>query len=121
MFFTRFTRRQFMTATSALGVSVFSASQSSAQAPTRPTGRKGQTYPDQRKKHTDSQSGKTVWQMTQTHTSPDRMTETLYFTNRTVTRDSRWFLYVSDRANSPGRLDLFKMDLRTGESVQLTE
>src|SRR4051794_16410144 len=95
------------------------------------TGKKGKAFGDERKKHQDSKSGATVWQLTDT---PGKWTEVLYFTNRTATRDSRYLIYVSNRSSShglPARLsgedggiqgiDLFKLDLRSGESVQLTE
>ena len=80
-------------------------------------GRKGKLYPDQRRKFTDSRSGHTVWQLTNAGTRSTK----LYFTNRSVTPDSRWLIYHSDRGSAPDRFNLFKMDLRTGESVQLTE
>lgn len=81
-------------------------------------GRKGRVYPDQRKKFTDSRSGKTVWQMTDT---PGRVTRGQYATQNLATPDGEWLIYGSDRANEKGRLDLFRMNLKTGESVQLTE
>jgi len=94
-------------------------------------GKKGKIYPDERKKNKDPKSGATVWQLTDT---PGKWTEVLYFTNRTATRDSRFVIYVSNRGSSHGLptrlsgedggldgIDLFKLDLRSGESVQLTE
>lgn len=90
-------------------------------------GRKGRLFPDRRKRHRDAQSGRAVWQLTN---SSGRTSETLYFTNRTTTGDSRWLIYVSDRGvesdgfdhyGRPDGFDLYRMDLQTGESVQLTE
>ncbi|MFB3827189.1 MAG: oligogalacturonate lyase family protein [Bryobacteraceae bacterium] len=78
---------------------------------------KGQVYPDQRQKYKDSRSGRTVWRMTVT---PGRMSHAQYFTQPAATPDGRWLIYGSDRGSPPGQLNLFKMDLRTGESVQLT-
>lgn len=116
------TRREFLKRTST-SAAVFSSAtvvlrEASPQAARSTSGKKGQTYPDQRRKFTDPRSGRTVWQLTDT---PGRTTQTLYFTNRHATKDSKWLLYVSDRAGAAEHFDLYKMDLRTGESIQLTE
>jgi oligogalacturonide lyase len=81
-------------------------------------GKKGKTYPDQRRKYTDSKTGRTVWQMTDT---PDRITKGQYATQRMATKDSEWLIYGSDRGNPKKQLNLFKMNLKSGESTQLTE
>src|SRR5262245_38173075 len=114
-------RRQFFQRTAGVGATVsigssLFAGRAAAQTPQRtgPTGKKGQAYPSQRKSHKDAKSGATVWQLTDT---PGRTTQTLYYTNRHVTKDSRWLMYASDRANDAEHFDLFKMDLKTGESV----
>jgi Tol biopolymer transport system component len=118
-------RRQFFRRTAAVSatISVGSAlisgnAQAQTPRPAGPSGKKGKTYPSQRKSHRDAKSGATVWQLTDT---PGRTTQTLYYTNRHATHDSRWLLYASDRANDAEHFDLFKMDLKTGESVQLTD
>ncbi len=81
-------------------------------------GKKGKVYPDQRRKYRDSRTGRTVWQMTDT---PGRTTVAQYATQPMTTPDGRWLVYGSDRASERGQLNLFKMDLRTGVSTQLTE
>src|SRR4029077_524070 len=88
-----------------------------AAAKTR-LGSKGKIYPDQRRKYKDSRSGHTVWQMTDT---PGRTTVSQYATQPMSTPDGRWLLYGSDRGNEKGQLDIFKMDLHTGVSTQLTD
>src|ERR1051326_5415945 len=80
-------------------------------------GKKGKTYPSQRTKHTDSKSGRTVWQLSDTPGT----TQVLHMYARHTTPDSRFLFYISDRAGQKDRFNLFKMDLRTGESVQMTE
>ena len=82
------------------------------------SGHKGKVYPDQRKKYTDPESGKTVWQMTDT---PGSTTTGQYATQNMATPDGRWLIYGSDRGSQKEQMNLFKMDLKTGESVQLTE
>src|SRR3982074_1370234 len=93
-------RRQFFrrTAAASATISVGSAlisgtARAQTQRPAVPKGKKGQAYPSQRKSHRDPKSGATVWQLTDT---PGRTTQTLYYTNRHATRDSRWLIYVSD-------------------------
>ncbi len=81
-------------------------------------GKKGQVYPDQRRKYKDSQTGHTVWQMTDT---PCKISHAQYFTQPAATQDGRWLIYGSDRGSEAEQLNLFKMDLRSGESFQLTE
>jgi len=94
----------------------------SAEAPTvlskKKFGKKGQVYPDQRRKYRDAKSGKVVWQMTDT---PGRVTRGQYATQNMATPDGEWLVYGSDRGNVKVQLNLFKMNLKTGESIQLTE
>lgn len=78
---------------------------------------KGKIYPDQRKKYKDSRSGRAVWRMTDT---PGRTSHAQYFTQPAATPDGRWLIYGSDRGSAEGQLNLFKMDLGTGTSVQMT-
>ncbi len=81
-------------------------------------GYKGKVYPDQRQKYRDPVSGKVVWKMTDT---PGRITKGQYATQNFATPDGEWLVYGSDRGNIKGMLNLFKMNLKTGESIQLTE
>ena len=81
-------------------------------------GKKGLVYPDQRRKYKDSVSGRMVWQMTDT---PGRVTRAQYATQNMATPDGECIIYGSDRGNIKEQLNLFKMNLKTGESVQLTE
>ena len=119
-----FSRREFIkTTTSAgtvasLGGALFAPNM--VQTNKAPVGKKGQSYPDERRKYTDSKGGKTVWQLT--NNPPGRKASYSYYNVPKVTPDERWAIYSSDRYSpSPGQYNLFKMDLRTGESVQLTE
>src|SRR5262245_43786015 len=79
---------------------------------------KGAAFPDQRRKYRDSRTGHTVWQMTDT---PGCTSHAFYFTQQGTTPDGEWLFYGSDRAGPKGQLNLFKMNRRTGESIQLTE
>jgi hypothetical protein len=121
------TRREFMEKSSALAVAALSPSamaQESEDAPAQdtksqgPVGKKGQAYPDQRRKYTDSKSGNTVWQLTNL---PGHSSHVPYYSTAHATPDNRWLIYGSDRAGDKGQFNFFKMDLRTGESIQLTE
>ncbi|MBI4475042.1 MAG: hypothetical protein HY646_20410 [Acidobacteria bacterium] len=115
------TRRQFISKTVAAGAALSGGrallAQSQKWEPSKEMGRKGKVYPDERRKFTDPKSGHTIWQLT----NAKRFTVKLYYTNRAVTPDSRWMIYLSDRGSTHERLNLFKMDLKTGESIQLTE
>ena len=81
-------------------------------------GKKGDVYHDQQRKFTDSKTGRTIRQMTDT---PGRLTKAQYATQNLATPDSKWLVYGSDRGGEKGKLNLFKMNLQTGESIQLTE
>jgi len=131
------TRREFLEGTTAMGAFGATAfqggqegqegqrgqrgqrGQAGPKAENQRTGKKGQVYPDARQKHTDSKSGHAVWQLT--NLMPAHSAHMFYPTNRSTTPDGRWQIYGSDRGGSKGYVDLFKMDLRTGESVQMTE
>lgn len=117
----RLSRRQFIAKTTTMGAALSGGSVLFAQAgrsqASQEEGRKGKMYPDQRRKFTDARSGHTIWQLT----NAKRNTTKLYFTNRSVTPDSRWLIYHSDRGGATEKFNLFKMDLRSGESIQLTE
>src|SRR5262245_48276839 len=119
----RVTRREFIKTSTSAGAVVSMGSlltPTMIQTTKTPTGKKGQGYPDERRKYTDSKSGHVVWQLTKT--PKGRNSSFSYYNVPKTTPDGRWALYTTDRYNpSPGMLDLFKMDLRTGESVQLTE
>jgi len=93
-----------------MGLNIFSSKEK--------MGKKGDVYPDQRRKFTDLKTGRTVWQMTDT---PGRLTKAQYATQNMVTPDCKWLVYGSDRGGEKGKLNLFKMNLQTGESIQLTE
>jgi hypothetical protein len=87
--------------------------------PTGPVGKIGQTFPDQRRKYTDNKSGKVVWQMTDTQ---GRYNHVPYYSSAHGTPDGKWLIFSSDRAGEEaGRFNFYKMNLLTGESVQLTE
>jgi oligogalacturonide lyase len=81
-------------------------------------GRKGRVYPDQRRRYRDARTGHTVWQMTNT---PGGTSHAFYFTQAGTTPDGKWLFYGSDRGGPTGKLNLFKMSLGSGESIQLTE
>ena len=120
-------RRTFIRRTAGTGMAISAAGTvfPSPAADEKPEllGKKGQVYPDRRRKYVDSKSGRTVWQLTNT---PGLTTQTLYWTNRHATPDSRYLPYLSGASlGEPGgrrrwHYNLFKMDLRSGESVQLT-
>ncbi|MFB3905952.1 MAG: oligogalacturonate lyase family protein [Acidobacteriota bacterium] len=110
------TRRDFVKKTALASATVSAAPTVLSGA--KAAGRKGKIYPDQRRHYRDSKTGRTVWQMTDT---PGRVTHAQYFTQPAATPDGRWLVYGSDRGSAPEQLNLFKMDLQTGESMQLTE
>jgi hypothetical protein len=78
------------------------------------TGHICKVYPDQRKKYSDSKTGRTVWQLTDT---PGRITKGQYATQRMATKDCEWLIYGSDRGNPKNQHNLFKMNLKSGESI----
>src|SRR6516162_1446972 len=89
------TRRQFVATTATVGAALSGGQRllSRANRPGAPQdpGRKGKVYPDQRRRFTDPRSGYTIWQLTNAGAHSTK----LYFTNRSVTPDSRWLLYHS--------------------------
>jgi Tol biopolymer transport system component len=52
--------------------------------------------------------------------TPGCTTVSQYATQEMTTPDGRWLLYASDRGNEKGQLNVFKMDVTTGVSVQLS-
>jgi len=113
----KMTRRDFIKQTSA-AVAAGALSGCNILSKNGSVGGKGQVYPDQRRKFRDSATGRTVWQMTDT---PCRTTHAQYFTQPGTTLDGKWLIYGSDGGSEKGQLNLFKMNLKTGESIQLTE
>ncbi len=113
----KMTRRDFIKQTSA-AIAAGALSGCAVLSKSGNAGGKGQVYPDQRRKYRDSKTGHVVWQMTDT---PGRISHAQYFTQPGATPDGKWLLYGSDRGSEPGQLNLFKMNLQTGESIQLTE
>src|SRR5580704_15350478 len=105
----RLTRRQFVATTATVGAALSGGrglwAQSGRSGAPQEQGYKGKIYPDQRRKFTDSRSGHTVWQLTNAGGHSTK----LYFTNRSVTPDSRWLIYHSDRGSAPQHFNLFKM------------
>ena len=114
----KITRREFIKRSSAAVVVGAVAGGPKIFANSGEFGHKGKIYPDQRRKYRDSKTGKTVWQMTDT---PGRTTHAQYFTQTGTTPDGKWLFYSSDRGSEAEQLNLFKMNLETGESIQLTE
>jgi len=113
------TRRDFIRQTAVASIAAGQVGQApTVLPPSKSFGRKGQVYPDQRRKYRDSKTGRIVWQMTDT---PGRITTAQYATQTMTTPDGRWLIYGSDRGSEAGQMNLYKMDLRTGISVQLTE
>src|SRR5213593_3575918 len=90
-----FSRREFIkTTTSAgtvasLGGALFAPNM--VQTNKAPVGKKGQSYPDERRKYTDSKGGKTVWQLT--NNPPGRKASYSYYNVPKVTPDERWAIY----------------------------
>ena len=78
-------------------------------------GLKGKVYPDQLRKYRDSRTGHKLLQMTDT---PCRTSHAFYFTQAGTTPDGKWLFYGSDRAGPKGKLNLFKINLETGESIR---
>ncbi len=74
----------------------------------------GQVYPPEWKTYTDSQTGRRVVQLTDSPAEDYH----LYFYNPTITRDGKYLIFISERT---GISNLFRLDLGTGEIVQLTD
>ena len=74
----------------------------------------GTTYPPELTTYTDSQTGRRVTQLTNSNAKDYH----LYFYNPTVTPDNQYLIFISERT---GISNLFRLDLNTGEIVQLTD
>jgi len=114
----KMTRRDLLKKTSATVVVGAVASGPSIFAKSGKFGHKGKVYPDQRRKYRDSKTGKIVWQMTDT---PERTSHAQYFTQAGTTPDGEWLFYGSDRGCEKGQLNIFKMTMKSGQSIQITD
>lgn len=114
----KMTRRDFIKRTSATVVAGSVMGGTKIFAKSKKFGHKGKVYPDQRRKYRDSKTGHIVWQMTDT---PGRTSHAQYFTQAGATPDGKWLFYGSDRGCEKEQLNIFKMNMETGESIQLTE
>jgi oligogalacturonide lyase len=74
----------------------------------------GRRYPAERRSYRDPLTGREVWQLTNSAAEDYH----LYFYNPSVTPDGRYLIFFSERT---GLSNLFRLDLRTGEIVQLTD
>jgi oligogalacturonide lyase len=74
----------------------------------------GTVFPPEWRTERDSQTGRSVTQLTDSAAEDYH----LYFYNPAVTRDGRYLLFFSERT---GLSNLFRLDLRSGEIVQLTD
>ncbi len=114
----KMTRRDLLKKTSAAVVAGAVASGPLIFAKSGKFGHKGKVYPDQRRKYRDSKTGKIVWQMTDT---PERTSHAQYFTQAGTTPDGEWLFYGSDRGCEKGQLKIFKMNMKSGQSIQITD
>jgi oligogalacturonide lyase len=74
----------------------------------------GTRYPPEWRTYTDPETGRMVTQLTDSGAEDYH----LYFYNPTVTADGRYLAFYSERT---GISNLFRLDLATGEIVQLTD
>lgn len=74
----------------------------------------GRTYPPEWRDLTDPQTGRRVRQLTDSPAEDYH----LYFYNPSITPDGRYLVFTSERT---GLSNLFRLDLDTGEIVQLTD
>ena len=74
----------------------------------------GQTYAPEWREYQDPLTGRRVRQLTDSPAEDYH----LYFYNPTVTPNGRYLIFLSERT---GASDLFRMDLTSGEIVQLTD
>src|SRR5262245_50091297 len=74
----------------------------------------GTVYPPEWKTFTDAQTGRRVTQLTDSPAEDYHF----YFYSPTVTRDGKYLVLLSERT---GISNLFRLDLSTGEIVQLTD
>lgn len=75
---------------------------------------KGAMFKNEFKEFIDQQTGRKVIQLT----GDDCLSHHPYFYNKIVTNDNKFLIYASDRT---GSRNLFKLDMETGESLQLTD
>lgn len=74
----------------------------------------GKVYPPEWKRYTDEQTGRAVTQLTASAAEDYH----LYFYNPSVTADSQYLIFISERT---GISNLFRLALATGEIVQLSD
>ncbi|MGQ0603857.1 MAG: TolB family protein, partial [Anaerolineales bacterium] len=74
----------------------------------------GAIYPSERRTYHDSQTGRAVTQLTDSPAEDYHP----YFYNPAVTPDGRYLIFFSERT---GLSNLFRLELRSGEIVQLTD
>jgi len=74
----------------------------------------GTRYPSERRTYRDAQTGRQVTQLTDSSAEDYH----LYFYNPAVTPDGRYLIFFSERT---GLSNLFRLQLDSGEIVQLTE
>lgn len=74
----------------------------------------GRIYPPEWKTYADAQTGRAVTQLTDS----DAEDYHLYFYNPSVTRRGNYLIFISERT---GIGNLFRLDLHSGEIVQLTD
>jgi oligogalacturonide lyase len=75
---------------------------------------KGQTFPPEKRRFTDPETGHTVWQLTQAPGHDHH----LYFTETSFLPDGRHLVFSSDRG---GKFDHYLLALATGAFSQLTD
>ncbi|NPV49004.1 MAG: hypothetical protein HPY69_18840, partial [Armatimonadetes bacterium] len=83
----------------------------------------GEKWSSEIRSFPDEKTGRTVWQLTTTGNNVH-----LYFTENSFDAQQNAIIFLSDRASGEDRAphedplyDLFRMDLDTGEIVQLTD
>lgn len=76
----------------------------------------GKIFPSEMRQYTDPKSGRTITQLTQTG-----LNDHMYFTDNSFDLDGQEIYFVSNRANKGNFFNIFKMDLTTGQMVQLTD
>lgn len=77
---------------------------------------KGQKFPSEMTRFRDSKSGLYITQLTR-----QGVNFHLYFTDNSFDQDGRTIYFFSDREQPKGVYNLFRMDLCTGEMIQVTD
>ncbi|GHV81817.1 oligogalacturonate lyase [Spirochaetia bacterium] len=77
----------------------------------------GQKYPSEKKIRTDQKTGHEFIQLT----SGDANNTHLYFTENSFCKGRREIIFFSDRGSETRRMNLFSMDLDTGEMTRLSD